>query len=125
MAGQLPEHLTIGTLKAFEKNDAFTYEKQQINSEIIYICNKGSKWARTNEVLILRCQQGTWIAFDSDVNADGKTLQCRQAVFRCRDGADMTEPGWHCWEINDIASPNDTGVSVDWQTEVWAETRVA
>ena len=125
MAGQLPDHLAIGTSKAFEKNGAFTYEKQQINSEIIYICNKGSKWARTNEVLILRCQQCTWIAFDSDVNADGKTLQCRQAVFRCRDGAGMTEPGWHCWEINDVASPNDTGVSVDWQTEVWAETRVA
>ena len=125
MAGQLPEHLAIGTLKAFEKNYAFTYEKQQINSEIIYVCDRGSKWARTNEVLVLRCQQGTWTAYDSDVNADGKTHQCRQAVFRCRDGADMAEPGWHCWEINDVASPNDTGVSVDWQTEVWAETRVA
>ena len=123
MAGQVPEHLTIGTKKAFEKNYAFPYEKQQIESEIIYVCNKGSEWARTNEVLVLRCQQGTWTAFDSGVIADGSTLQCRQPVFRCL-ATDITQPGWHKWETNYAANPNDTGLSVDWQGELWAETRV-
>ena len=78
----MPERLTIGTKKAFEKNYPFPYEKTQIGSETIYVCTKGSEWARTNEVLVLRCVTGTWTAFDSAVSADGLTLQCRQPVFR-------------------------------------------
>ena len=73
---QMPEHLTIGTKKAFEKNYPFPYEKTQIGSETIYVCTKGSQWARTSEVLVLRCVTGTWTAFDSAVSADGLTLQC-------------------------------------------------
>ena len=49
----MPEHLTIGTKKAFENNYAFPYEKTQIGSETIYVCTKGSQWARTGEVLVL------------------------------------------------------------------------
>ena len=49
----MPERLTIGTKKAFEGNYAFPYEKRQIDAETIYVCNKGSEWARANEVLIL------------------------------------------------------------------------
>ena len=124
-----PEHITIGTTKAFRKNYPFPYEKKQINSETIYVCTKGSDWARRNEVLVLLCETnqdgspGTWTAFDSDVSADGETLQCRQPVFRCL-GADITQPGWHKWETNSAASPNGSGVSSDWQGALWAETRV-
>ena len=120
---QMPEHLTIGTQKAFEKNYAFPYQKTQIGSETIYVCTKGSAWARQNEVLVLRCESETWTAFDSAVSADGLTLQCRQPVFRCLE-TDITQPGWHKWETNYDASPSDTGLSVNWQGELWAETRV-
>ena len=125
----MPEHLTIGTKKAFEKNYAFPYEKKQIGSETIYVCTKGSQWARTSEVLVLRCvtkqdgSPGTWTAFDSAVSADGSTLQCRQPVFRCL-ATDITQPGCHKWETNCAADPNDAGPSADWQGARWAETRV-
>ena len=91
---QMPERLTIGTKKAFENNYPFAYEKKEIGSETIYVCTKGSEWARTNEVLVLRCEAGIWTAFDSAVSADGLTLQCRQPVFRCL-ATDITQPGWH------------------------------
>ena len=125
----MPEHLTIGTKKAFENSYPFPYEKTQIGSETIYVCTKGSQWARTSEVLVLRCvtkqdgSPGTWIAFDSAVSADGSTLQCRQPVFRCL-ATDITQPGWHKWEANYAANPNDSGLAVDWQGALWAETRV-
>ena len=126
---QMPEQLTIGTEKAFEKNYAFPYKKIQIHSETIYVCKKGSQWARTDEVLVLRCvttedgSSGTWTAFDSDVSADGLTLHCRQPVFRCL-GKDVTQPGWYKWQTNYAASPNAAGLDVDWQGALWAETRV-
>ena len=49
---QMPERLIIGTQEAFERNYAFPYEKKQIGSETIYVCNKGSAWARAEEVLV-------------------------------------------------------------------------
>ena len=120
---QKPEHLTIGTQKAFENNYPFPYEKKQIGSETIYVCTKGSEWARGNEVLVLRCEGETWTAFDSAVSADGLTLQCRQPVFRCL-ATDITQPGWHNWQTNYAADPNNAGLAVDWQGALWAETRV-
>ena len=119
----MPERLTIGTKKAFENNYPFPYEKTQFGSETICVCTKGSQWARASAVLVLRCVNGTWTAFDSAVSADGSTLQCRQPVFRCL-ATDITQPGWHTWETNYAASPNDAGLVVDWQGELWAETRV-
>ena len=123
LALQMPEHLTVGTKKAFQKNYAFPYQKKQIGSETIYVCTKGSEWARRDEVLVLRCERGTWTAFDSAVSADGSTLQCRQPVFRCL-ATDITQPGLHKWETNYVADPMGAGLSVDWQSAVWAETRV-
>ena len=120
----MPERLIIGTKNAFEKNYPFEYEKKEIGSETIYVCTKGSEWARTNEVLVLRCETGTWTAFDSDVSADGLTLHCRQPVFRC-PVTDITQPGWYAWQTNYAASRNDADFfSVDWQGALWAETRV-
>ena len=111
---QMPEHLTIGTKKAFENNYPFRYERKQIGSETIYVCTKGSEWARTNEVLVLRCETGTWTAFDSAVSANGSTRQRCQPVCRCL-AADITQPGWHTWETNYDANSNDAGLVVDWQ----------
>ena len=69
---QMPADLTIGTKKAFDNNYAFPYKKAKIGSETIYVCSKGSQWARTGEILVLQC----------------------------------------------------AGLEVDWQDELWAETRV-
>ena len=123
LATQLPQHLTIGTRKAFENNYPFAYEKRQIGSERIYVCTKGSEWARTDEVLVLRCETGIWTAFDSAVSADGTTLQCRQPIFRC-SATDVTQAGWHQWQTNYAASSDNAGLAVDWQGALWAETRV-
>ena len=87
------------------------------------MCTKGSQWARTGVKLVLRCVNGTWTAFDSAVSADRSTLQCRQPVFRCH-ATDITQPGWHEWETNYAASPNDAGLEVDWQGKRCAQTRV-
>ena len=125
----MPERLTIGTKKAFENNYAFPYQKKQIGSETIYVCSKGSDCARASEVLVLRCSTtqdtspGTWTAYDSDVCANGSTLQCRQAVFRCLE-TNITHPGWYEWEINRAANRDNDAGSVNWQGTVWAETRV-
>ena len=121
--GIMPEHLIIGTQKALEKDCAFTYQKKKIGSETIYVCNEGSKWARSDEVLVLRFKGGTWTAYDSAVSADLSTLQCRQAVFRCL-ATDITLPKWHKWQINVAADAIESGHSVDWQGALWAETRV-
>ena len=71
---------------------------------------------------MLRRVNGAWTAFDSAVSANGSTLQCRQPVFLAE--TDITQPGWHTWETNYAADPNDAGLEVDWQGELWAETRV-
>ena len=113
----MPEHLTIGTQKAFEKNYAFPYEKKQIASETVYVCTKRFY------VLVLRCEKDIWTAYDSAVSADGSTLQCRQPVFRCLD-TDMTQAGWHEWQINYAAKANDDGLAPNWQGALRAETRV-
>ena len=87
------------------------------------MCTKGSQWARTGEKLVLRCVSGTWTAFDRAVRADGSTLHCRHPVFRCH-ATDITQPGWHEWETNYAASPNDAGLEVDWQGTLCAQNRV-
>ena len=120
---QMPERLTIGTKKAFEKNYPFPYEKRQIGSETIYVCTKGSEWARTNEVLVLRCVTGIWIAYDSSVSPDGLPHQCRQPVFRSF-ATDITQPGWYKWQTNHAASPTNAGFAEDWHGDLCAETRV-
>ena len=130
-----PEHLTIGTKNAFKNNKAFPYVRKKIGPETFYVCNKGSDWARTNEVLVLRCENGTWTAFDGCRQAvdtalltqdlDALTLLCRQAVFRCR-AEDITKPGRHEWQTNYAADLNyfDEIGEADWRGALWAETRV-
>ena len=127
---QMPEQFTIGTKKAFENNQPYTYKRAQIGSETIYVCTQGSDGARKDEGLVLRCEtnhdgsSGTWTAFDSSVNKNGTRLQCRQPVFRCL-ATDITQPGWHEWQTNWAANVTDPGSSSEeWQGGLWAETRV-
>ena len=123
MATHVPPKLTIGTKKAFRNNYAFPYELHQIGSERIYVCNKGSEWARPAEFLILRYYHGTWIAYDGSRSANGSSFHCRQAVFRCHE--DITLPVWHEWQTNYAADASDsTGIPPDWQGALWAETRL-
>ena len=75
------ESLTIGTKKAFDNDYAFPYEKRQIAGETIYICNRGSDWSRRNEVLLLRCEEGTWIAYDGAISADLKKKSVPSTSF--------------------------------------------
>ena len=114
----MPERLTIGTVKAFNRNDPFPYEKRQIGSETIYVCAKSSQWGRPDEAWVLRCMTGTWTAFDSAVSADGSTLQCRQPVFRCL-ASDITQSGWHTWEVNALASRRSADHDLYWQRAFW------
>ena len=104
--------------------------KKQVGPETIYVCTKGSAWARANEILVLRHvhelprDEGVciWTAFDGAVSADGSTLQCRQAVFRCLE-TDITRKGWHNWQTNQAANSGQIWREVDWAGELWAETR--
>ena len=82
----MPQHITIGTAKAFENNRPFNYTKRQVRDETIdetiYVCDKGSEWSRAHEYLVLRREAGIWTAYDSAVSPDGGYLHCRHAVFR-------------------------------------------
>ena len=123
----MPGHITIGTKSAFRNNYAYPYEKKEICSETctetIYVCEKGNEGARESEVLVLRDVEGTWTAFDSGVSADGRTLHCRQAVFRC-PATNPTQAGWHEWETNWKADRHNPGLEVEWHRGPSAETRV-
>ena len=119
----MPDHIIVGTQKAFSRGSPFHYWKTEIDDETIYFSDKGSQHARPGEFMVLRCVEGTWTACDSSISAFGGTLQCRQAVFRCL-ATDITQPGWYNWETNYAASPNGGGLAVDWHGGLWAETRV-
>ena len=120
----MPEHIIIGTQKAFNRGHPFHYEKTQIHDETIYFSNEGSQHARPGEFLVMRCVEGTWTACDSSILAFGGTLQCRQAVFRCI-ATDITKPGWYEWQTNLAADANNqAGLEVDWHGLLWAETRL-
>lgn len=54
----MPENIIIGTANAFRGDKAYSYQKKHIGPETIYVCEKGSKWARKGEVLVLRCYRG-------------------------------------------------------------------
>ena len=119
----MPANIVSGTANAFRGNNAYKYQKRQIGNETIYVCEKGNEWAREGEFLVLRCYGGIWIAFDTAVSADRLRLLCRQPVFRCSEN--ITQPGWHDWEPNGVASPGDFGVPApDWQGTLSANTLV-
>ena len=123
------QFFSIGTKRAFENNYAYKYEKKIIDGETLFVCEKGSEWARPNEVLVLRHLEeddGTyaWTACDSDIIGGGTTLNCPQPVFRCFEKEkDVTQPGWYKWQTNHAASAHDTALEANWQGTLSAETR--
>ena len=124
---EMPEHLTVGTKTAFQRGYAYPYTRMEIDLETIYVCNKGSDYVKKDEVLVLRCKNGIWTAYDNVVKktqkTHKKTLTCRQAVFRCLH-TDITRAGWHVWEMNHATSTNGEGDEPDWKGALQAETRV-
>ena len=117
----LPDHFSIGTKKRFRKKNPWSYKKRRLESETIYVSDKGSECARDNEVLVLRRVDNMWIAFDCVLTDDGKMHQ-RQAVFRCSE--DITQEGEHEWKINEAASKGNEGSEEVWKKHiVCAETR--
>ena len=122
-AQQMLISFTIGTTNAFKKGYAYEYKKEMIKGETIYVCNKSSEWAHRNKVLVLRCVDRNWTAFDSAFSDDGSIPHCRQPVFRCIE-KDITQPGWYYWEFNGAANRHDTDFVVEWNGGMWAETQV-
>ena len=119
----MPQRFSIGTPKAFDNKEAYSYEKKQLESETIYVCDKSSRYARENEVLVLRRKNNIWTAFDCLLSGDGKIRHQRQPVFRSHDGDDITLQGWHKWQMNDAASVGNDGSEEEWGGLLRAETR--
>ena len=94
---------------SFGKNEYVSFEfiKIENNLEIMYVCNRGSNWARTHEQMLLTLTQGSWIVYDSARLADNITIHCRQAVFHC-DEENITERGWYMWRWNVRADETKT-----------------
>ena len=110
----MPDQLFIGTQKDIHTNNAYVYTKQVIGSVTIHLCDKGSQYSRPGEILLLRKEDdGSWVAWDSDITANKKTLLCRQAVFRCW-APNVTKPGRYTWEANVAASNTNDGYFVEW-----------
>ena len=119
----MPDHFTIGRRNAVRIKDAWSYKKLQLKSETIYVSDKGSRYARNNEVLVLRRVDDMWTAFDCVLTADGKIHQQRQAVFRSHE-ADITREGYHKWQMNDAASvDNNEGSEEVWRGTLRAITK--
>ena len=121
-----PDRIAIGTQKRFDNNTPYIYNKVTINGEPMYVCERGSDWARGNELLILRLrttEDGSteWVAYDSSV--DEHRVIMRQAVFRCNNDNILTE-GPHVWQKNGAASKTGEAPIQEWEGRLWCETRV-
>ena len=114
MTDDQPLHLSIGTRKAFKNGYGYDYDRH--NTLGVYVCTKGSEHARTGEILVLKNENGEWIAWDSTIL--GEELRCRQPVFK--SSANVLEPGWHVWEVNSVVhKENDPGVEPVWSGGNW------
>ena len=121
---RLPDHFKIGTKKRFHSNDAWEYNKRQNGqSDIVYVSNKGSDTARPGERLVLRRVNKVWHAYDCELTDAGNIHRQRQAVFCCEEG--ITKEGWHTWIANAKASKENEGSVEVWNNNhtVHAQTR--
>ena len=121
-----PGALRIGTPEAFEVGEEYRYEHMYISDENLYVCTRGSEWAREDEKLVLRheiLEDGSWAWIAYDASMIDEALYCRQAVFRCVD-ENITEAGFYTWQTNYNADQVKPGVSINWQGNLVAETRV-
>ena len=88
-----------------------TRRNRSVRRQIMFALRAASGLAQA-KCWVLRCKNDTWAAYDTAKMADGTTLTCRQPAPR-RIGEDITQRGWHKWEINDLASPTDDGLEAD------------
>ena len=116
----LPHHFLMGSTTAFREDNASHYTKHCLEvlysttkhpektTEMVYIGDKGSENSREGEVLLLRCYQGVWTAWDSSLGPDGQKWNCRQAAFRLSETNEQSSvfpwPGQYVWELNSGAS---------------------
>ena len=106
---ELPPFLTIGTEERSEKKNAYDYQRRDLDSGTVYICEKKNEWCRGNEVLVLKHEDGAWIAYVADI-IDMKNIQCRQGVWCCRED-DITKKGF------------GKAIEAIWEGSLWCETR--
>ena len=117
---ELPPFLTIGTEERSEKKNAYDYQRRDLDSGTVYICEKKNEWCHGTEVLVLKHEDGAWIAYAADIT-DMKNIQYRQGVWCCRED-DITKKGRYEWQKNRNAGA-DVGVEAIWEGSLWCETR--
>ena len=127
-AKEWPRKIMIGTKNAYKNNKFYTYTKTTINGEPVYVCDRGSNYKHGTEILMLRYDRsdnGTviWTAYDTYLDSQTNTVNCRQAVFRAVD-QDILQAGCHKWQTNEQADPYNSGLEDDWQGQLQCETRV-
>lgn len=99
----------------------FAYTKISVERRCVYICSQGSEDCRQGEVLVLMFEQDHWMAFDGRVLSSGE-VHVRQPVFRTK--FPVIYPGWHEWEINANAGPDQQiSTSPSWECCGSFETR--
>ena len=77
MTDDQPLHLSIGTHKAFKNGYAYDYDRH--NTLGVYVCTKGSEHARTGEILVLKNENGEWIAWDSTIMVRNYAVDSRSS----------------------------------------------
>ena len=105
-----PNFLEIGRVAY-----GFKYRKVSLEDRFVYICSRASEYAKPGEVLVILFADDHWVAYNGDVSTG--TVELRQPVFRST--AAINTPGWHAWEINDNAGPDQIISS----TSSWREMR--
>ena len=119
MTDDQPLHISIGTRDALQNGCAYDYDR--LNSLGVYVCTKGSDYARAGEFFVLKYENGEWIAWDSTMNRG--ELLCRQPVFK--SSANVLEPGEHVWRANESAHKDcDPGLEPVWSGDHWQVSRV-
>ena len=113
----LPHDFLMVSTSAFGEGNASHYKKHCLEvkslstTEMVYIGDKGSEHSRVGEVLVLRCYQGVWTAWDSSLGPNGQKWNCRQAAFRLSKRNEQSSvfprPGEYVWDVNSGASKID------------------
>ena len=119
----LPHHFFMGAIHYTKQRLEVLYSLGSMHyttetTEVVYIGDKGSENSREGEVLVLRCYEGVWTAWDSSLF--GKEWNCRQSVFRLpkrnKQPPVFPQPGQYVWEVNADAS-NLPGKPESWDGE--------
>ena len=112
-----PDFLEIGPVQY-----GFTYRKVSLEHRFVYVCDRGSEYAKPTEVLVMTFDLDQWMAYDAEISTGA--VELRQPVFRST--ADVITPGRHVWQINFNAGTDQIISSTpSWREGTWPfETRV-